>query len=645
MLALAINGLSASTTVACSRPMSIAEMVRQSEAIAVCRVVSAQSRWNENHTLIVTDYRIAVIDMLLGKALDHTITLTFAGGRVGEVGHSLCSMPQLQVDEVQVLFIQSLQSATFCPITGWEQGVFRFGDADGDALLRTDGSVAQNEHSSPISLRSLRESIAANAPSAPFQFIPDMTPSQLPCKTYVAASGIGHSAQKTPASNPRPNADPSVKSRERWMQQGQGTLIGQGSPSSNMAGNNRWEYEHRAISVPIVFEAFPETAEWYPWSPYDQYQMSHWNVYSDIFRVQAQPDGLWGHQNGQYELAGWIDNTAMQSNFGYSWDPNTYAVCFNTWNGDGWGIEADIAYNPDQIWTTSDFDTYNSNMVNFNQTTVHELGHAWGLQHQFNALSVMNYQQNNYRVYGKTYIDDVAALRDAFQSNGTNMTGADVSVSLHYSNGYQSFADCDLSTYYVPAGGMFSFTNMIVENLGPNTAAAPMVDWYLCPYIFNASWEEHYIGWTTLNQMNGMSWDIWSMDITVPDWIPTGQYYLNVRLTGQDTEWRNDQSWLHTPIWVENSIVSTGSTLTSDDHVVLTNPVLDGQLFVQLPESMTDGRYRIMDGMGRLTAQGAVGSGRLQVDVSGYASGMYHLSIEPEDKDHTVSTRKFMITN
>ena len=50
-------------------------------------------------------------------------------------------------------------------------------------------------------------------------------------------------------------------------------------------------------------------------------------------------------------------------------------------------------------------------------------------KHQFEELSIMNYQQMQYRIYPKTHIDDVDGITSCFENDGINNSLTDVSVS------------------------------------------------------------------------------------------------------------------------------------------------------------------------------------------------------------------------
>src|SRR5437868_4312850 len=60
-------------------PLDDREMVYASADIVVARVADSHVRWNERHTLIVTDYTLVIEDRLKGNA-ESRIKITVDGG-------------------------------------------------------------------------------------------------------------------------------------------------------------------------------------------------------------------------------------------------------------------------------------------------------------------------------------------------------------------------------------------------------------------------------------------------------------------------------------------------------------------------------------------------------------------------------------
>ena len=74
---------------------SLDGLVAGNRAIVVGEVVDASSYWNEDHTFILTDVRVAVHEALKGDVADREITVTLMGGRVGEITTLIVGGPEL----------------------------------------------------------------------------------------------------------------------------------------------------------------------------------------------------------------------------------------------------------------------------------------------------------------------------------------------------------------------------------------------------------------------------------------------------------------------------------------------------------------------------------------------------------------------
>jgi len=64
--------------------MSLKDLVSMAPSIVVGTVESSSSRWNEDHSLIVTDVRVQVTDVIKGQNAGE-IVITQPGGRVGKL--------------------------------------------------------------------------------------------------------------------------------------------------------------------------------------------------------------------------------------------------------------------------------------------------------------------------------------------------------------------------------------------------------------------------------------------------------------------------------------------------------------------------------------------------------------------------------
>lgn len=84
---------------------SLDDLVAGNRAVVVGEVMDASSYWNEDHTFILTDVRIAMHDVLKGDASEQEITVTIMGGSVGKLTTLIIGGPELVPGNSYVLFL------------------------------------------------------------------------------------------------------------------------------------------------------------------------------------------------------------------------------------------------------------------------------------------------------------------------------------------------------------------------------------------------------------------------------------------------------------------------------------------------------------------------------------------------------------
>ena len=522
------------------------EVIQESSFIFVGKVLKKECRWNKQGNLIVTDYEFQLDETLFGTHDEVTLDLRFAGGTIGNETHAISDVPEFQTGDSVLLMLESKTKPLMSPVTGMYQGKFVGRKIDGQKGLflhdAHDKAVTDAE-GKYVSFSSFVAQIKTEIPIAKSKAPRDrrvplelqhLVIQNLPAKRYDPNAVIRRSAETmAPASrqsSPAPN-DPRITVTK--------PTTGSGDDSDDGYGPQNWSYSNRVQNPPIVFNPWP--TDWAEWLRYhDQYAMSYWNDYCDIYQVTA-PTGTWAWQNDVFDMTGFPSDATMNAQFGQGWGSNTLAVCWRRWIN-GWTVEADISCNPAFSWTTDDYDTYsNSNLYNLDRTLTHEVGHSWGLDHQFNALSVMNYAPHKYRAYNDLYMDDVLAVRAAFPAEAVSQT--DLGCALFYANGSQNYDDSDLSTTNVASGDAMTVSNFIIENSGTN-AIAPEIEWYLCPTI-NSWTGAVYVGTTTHSTLDPGFYFNTSRTLTIPSGVPNGTYYLGAFVANStDNVSDNNHSWL-----------------------------------------------------------------------------------------------------
>ncbi len=543
-------------------PMQREEVIQRSGLIFVGAVLEKNARWNDKGNLIVTDYVFRVDDVLFGQHNDKTIKLTFAGGQLPEEGQSVSDVPEFQVGEVVLLMVEDSAIPLFSPVTGMYQGKFSALEVpDADKPVAIDGlnQPILSDAGQTLGFEELVNLVRAEIPVAKSKPLPDRSPKpesqkyilqDLPALPYDANSKAKSSKTSAPESaNEVLEQRPTHEAPQFKPKDGGESKSDEGGDQPLGLPPTEWSYSHRAKNVPIVFNPWPASfPEWLRY--HDQYQMSYWNGYGNIYQVMA-PTGDWAWQNDRYDMCGFPDSATMLAQFGAGWGANELAICWLRWDGTGFSIEADIACNPAYAWSTDDFGVYyDPNVWPLDQTLTHELGHAWGLDHQFNFMSVMNYMQKKYRSYNRIQMDDSSAIRAAFPANIVGQT--DLDIQLYYSNGYQFYSDAGLNTQNVSPGDSLTVSNFSLENVG-TVALDPGVDWYLCPVI--NSWDAYYyVGSSTFPTLNPENWFLTSRTMTIPSGIPDGTYYLGAYINNGDQYTSNNSSWLDRPIVVTTPV-------------------------------------------------------------------------------------------
>lgn len=102
-------------------------LAAENSTIIIGEVVDARSYWNEPGTLILTDVRVLVAEVLKGKLDDQEVTVTLPGGKVGDVASVVVGGAELIPGKSYILFLRqgSLPgAANVRTVSDHSQGVF-----------------------------------------------------------------------------------------------------------------------------------------------------------------------------------------------------------------------------------------------------------------------------------------------------------------------------------------------------------------------------------------------------------------------------------------------------------------------------------------------------------------------------------------
>jgi hypothetical protein len=462
--------------------MTVPELAAASPHIVVAMVESRQSRWNAQHTLLVTDYALRVEERLRGEAPDR-VSITVPGGALGRFSDETCLTVHLEPGSRYLLFLSRLDEPGLVPVTGAWQGMFR--ELPGHLAAVGESREPLVLQSRPVRFADL---VAAVRPLAAKAYSPRPEPPPmpgLPAKTWdPAAPPVSTLGSLPPLAAPLAAAPPSPGDGAPAIVE----VAGDPPARSPRPALEKFVY-HELAQAPIVINPLPADS---PFSPWDQHEMAYWNVYGgDLFRVTASPSATWAYGNGVSDIAGFPTDAQMQAQFGRGWGDvgaGVLALSFAK-RVDGVLTEADVVFNPKWTWTLDDVEGMSrEGGYPFKDVALHELGHVWGLLHAWEYQqvwwdSVMNYKGKFYYEV-ELFADDTAAVRDAFPAGRSLRDGLISSYTTYFDDFEQGpeYTPARPAVATVRAGQSFSLTAPIkIENTGTVPLVKPAVEVYLAP--------------------------------------------------------------------------------------------------------------------------------------------------------------------
>ena len=103
-----------------TKAVTLEELTRNSEVVAVGKVTEMKGEWDQNKTRIVTRVTVAVSEYLKGDA-GAVMTITAPGGEVDGVGEWYSHAPRFKTEEQIVVFAEKDKKGSY-RVAGGEQG-------------------------------------------------------------------------------------------------------------------------------------------------------------------------------------------------------------------------------------------------------------------------------------------------------------------------------------------------------------------------------------------------------------------------------------------------------------------------------------------------------------------------------------------
>jgi hypothetical protein len=597
-------------------------VIASSDTAFLGRVIGVTPRWSgvPGKSSIWTDYVFQVEEVFAdgagsiaraGEAAGggKAFVIPMLGGRIGDEEQRAHGIPTFAAGERAFIFTSSSQQGAMCPVLGWWQGVYRVRELNGrEVVTHADGCCAPP--TGAVVNRHFFSKVASAAEGfTPEEFAAEVRrgmaiaqsrddlkletlrqlPTSLPPTAFTREQvGIcsGAAAMIPPGSSQaaiyQPVASAPVPAHEVIMLPVSPEDVSVVIPPAPQV-SNRFGFFSDEPDFPWTFNIAPNMGVF---APDVENQMGYWNLFTGngLFYRYENPNNQIGHDNDRNEV-GFADDAVLSSQGGGTWG-TALGVC-RTLSRGGEIKEADIYVNlnPGVVWTLDYTTAFNSSagmnnnpILLFQVVAIHELGHSFGLDHQWipnpgaQFPSVMNYFPA-WLWYDTPviYADDANGLRAAYPEFSVFVT--DASIEFWRQTGGTTSGNNDSAlTSITPSsvqrgntltiGGTSAFT---ITNPG-TTSVTPRLDFFLCPTNGNFT-NAVYCGSSNVPTMGSGASSQLQRNIIVPAGTVPGSYYVGVNMivTGDQFSW-NNTPWSYLPVTVTaaappNDTPGTGTNL------------------------------------------------------------------------------------
>ncbi len=608
--------------------LTFTELVHTADIAFVGTVAETTPRFGADEKMIFTDVRFQPVELIHQRtAVDEEaagiVSLTFAGGQVGDRGMSVSGVPRFTVGERYLVFALHDGRTYANPLIGGIQGIFRLiaDPQTGTEYPLTIGgagiaAVSGGELQLTPRIESIEDGRVTRASGASTMTPPQGGPGQIPGISRADPEPQGILSLEeliveirrtlagplprqpmlrgprfgTAAVNPSGLSSKASFRAPSWLPD---PGIG-GAADCRADGKDARGTPLCACGYHDLFLTMEQVPSgWWDYS-HNESAMWQWNQFMDIYRYTLD-DGTWGH-NGENEFGGWPSDADLWSTWGFLWGGGL-AMTIQAWYGHVCAeiAETDVVFNPAYSWWQDFSDTLGySSRILYRPVLMHELGHSWGMQrgsciedYSYDRLSVMHAYYSSVVEDGwGIHHWDAFAIRYMYFDQTPILFPKDVGVESYYASSGLHNATTDDVVY--STGDSITINNLTVENMSRLPVWNLRIRlWLSTNRVISEA--DHQMGtdWSWITFPAESYWT-GSLTTTVPN-APTGAYYVGAIVTtdgdayDQDDLSFNNRTFLPTTIRVQ-------LTCTDDKYEVLGSGGSDdtcygGSIPLDIPQS------------------------------------------------------------